>query len=324
MIMTRAPFRISFAGGGSDLRDYYANNLFGAVVSTTIDKYMYIMIHPYFHNKIRIKYSKIEDVDTIDDITHPLVRECLRLVGIERGIEIASIADIPSGTGVGSSSTFTVCLLHALYAYKHKTVTKEKLAKEACKIEVDVLKEPIGKQDQYAASYGGLNFIKFNCNESVLVESIACDPAVIRSLENNLLMFYVSNERKASKILSEQKKNIVRQANVETVMKMVQLAGKMRRSLAAGKINDFGDILHQGWLLKKRLSSRISNPLFDEYYEKALRAGAIGGKILGAGGGGFFLFYCRPKYQNRLRSCLGLRELKFKFNSGGSKIIYAG
>jgi len=324
MIITKTPFRVSFAGGGSDLRDFYLKNGYGSVVSTAIDKYMYIMIHPYFHNMIRIKYSKTEDVNEINEIQHPLVRECLKLLKIEKGIEIASIADVPAGTGLGSSSSFTVCLLHALYTYKGKFITKEKLAKEACKIEIDILKEPIGKQDQYAASYGGLNYIRFNQDETVFIEPILCNSEVKRHLERNLLMFYVGNERKSGQILSEQKENMSQTEKYEIVKKMVKLAEEMKDSLNKGNVKNFGEILHKGWLLKKRLANNISNPVLDEYYEKALKAGATGGKLLGAGGGGFFLFYCEQKYQNDVRKVLQLRELKFKFENEGSKIIYIG
>lgn len=322
MIMVRTPFRVSFAGGGSDLQDFYFKNGYGAVLSTTIDKYMYVMIHPYFHDKIRIKYSKTEDVNEIDKIQHPLVRECLRTVGIQKGIEITSIADVPAGTGVGSSSAFTVCLLHALYAYKGCYITKEQLAREACRIEIDILKEPIGKQDQYAASYGGLNYIKFNQDETVFVEHTVIKPEIKKKLERNLLVFYVGNERKASVILNEQKGNMGKKGKYEIVKKMVELTAKMKKSLNEGDINIFGKILHQGWTFKKELASNISNPMFDRYYAMALKAGALGGKILGAGGGGFFLFYCEQKYHNGLRMALKLRELKFKFDSEGTKILF--
>jgi D-glycero-alpha-D-manno-heptose-7-phosphate kinase len=322
--MVRAPFRVSFAGGGSDLQDFYSKNGYGSVLSATIDKYMYIMIHPYFHDKIRIKYSKLEDVNDIDKIQHPLVRECLRAVGIEKGIEIASIADVPAGTGVGSSSTFTICLLHALYAYKKCNVTKEQLAKEACRIEIDVLDEPIGKQDQYAASYGDFNYIRFNKDETVFMEHKVLKPERKLQLERNLLMFYVAKERRASVILSEQKNNMKKNEKFEIVRKMVELTEKIKKSLNEGDINIFGRILHEGWLLKKELTDSISNPMFDRYYERALKAGALGGKLLGAGGGGFFLFYCEQKYHSDLRRALGLRELEFKFESEGTKILFTG
>lgn len=323
MIVIRTPFRISFAGGGSDLSSFY-KKWYGAVVSTTINKYMYIMIHPYFHDKIRIKYSKVEDVHEVDEIKHPLVRECLRLVGIDKGIEIASIADVPAGTGIGSSSSFTVCLLHGLYTYKRKFVTKEKLASDACKIEIDILKEPIGKQDQYIASYGSLNYMRFNSDEEVFVEPVVCKPEPKKKLERNLLMFYVGNQRQAGKILSQQMKDMSQKEKYEKVKKMLRLAEELKDSLNKGKIDNLGETLHRGWLLKKEMVKTISNPRIDEYYEKALKAGAIGGKLLGAGGGGFFLFYCKPRYQNLVRRALALRELKFGFENEGSKIIHIG
>jgi len=322
MIMVRTPFRISFAGGGSDLADFYLKNGNGAVLSTTIDKYMYIMIHNYFHDKIRIKYSKTEDVNEIDQIQHPLVKGCLKLVGIESGIEIASIADIPAGTGLGSSSTFTVCLLHALHTYRRGYVSKEDLAQQACKIEIDIVKEPIGKQDQYAASYGGLNYIQFNHDETVCIEPIVCGQQIKDQLDKNLMMFYVGHQRKASNILREQKENMSRDKEFETVKRMVDLADRMRDCLSYSNLEGFGRLLNKSWLLKRQVASKISNSEIDDYYDKALKAGAIGGKLLGAGSGGFFLFYCEPQNQQKIRSALGLRELKFKFDNEGSKIVY--
>jgi len=322
MIITKAPFRISFAGGGSDLKSFYERNGYGAVVSTTINKYMYIMLHPYFHDKIRIKYSKLEDVEEIESIKHPIVKACLKLVKIQKGIEIASIADVPAGTGIGSSSAFTVSLLHALYTSKNKFNSKERLAKEACKIEIEILKEPIGKQDQYATSYGGFNYIQFNADGTVFVEPLVFKPEAKRKLQKRLLMFYVGNTRKARTILTKQKKNMKKEEKYVMVQKMVSLAEDMRNYLNRGNLQRFGESLHQGWILKKGLSNNISNPAIDENYNKALKAGAIGGKVLGAGGGGFLLFYCEPKYQNAVRNTLNLRELKFNLDSEGSKIIY--
>jgi len=321
MIIVKTPFRISFVGGGSDIDSFYRRH-YGAVVSTTIDKYMYIMLHPYFHNKIRIKYSRTEDVDSINEIRHPLVRECLRLMKINSGVEIASIADIPARTGLGSSSAFTVGLLYALSVHNFKMRTKECLAKTACKIEIEKVKEPIGKQDQYTVSFGGLNYIRFGRDGKVEVEPIVLRPEIKKRLENNLLMFYVGNERKASKILSEQRKQMNHEKKYSTVCRMVELAEKIREILRQGKLEDFGELLHQGWILKSSLVKNITNPEIDRLYEKAKAAGAKGGKILGAGGGGFFLFYCEPKYQNKLRKALNLRELKFRFDNEGTKIVY--
>ncbi len=321
MIIAKTPFRLSFCGGGSDLRDFYKQD-YGAVLSSSIDKYMHIIIHDYFHDKIRIKYSKVEDVEKVEDIKHPLVRECLKKVEIETGIEIASLADVPAGTGLGSSSSFTVCLLHALYTFKGVPVSKEKLAADACEIEIEVLKEPIGKQDQYAASYGGLNFIRFNKDESVDLEPLIVKKDVQKELKKYLLMFYFGNERQASDILFEQKSGIKDKNKYGSIKELVKLAEDIRSSLLEGQIEKIGGLLNLGWQLKKGLASNISNPKIDDYYRRGLKAGATGGKILGAGGGGFFLFFCPPQYQDDLRKELKLRELKFNLENEGSKIIY--
>lgn len=319
MIIARAPFRVSFAGGGSDVPEFY-RQAHGAVTGTAIDKYMYIMIHPYFHDKIRLKYSKTEDVNSIDEIEHPLIRECLRLVGIERGVEIASIADVPAGTGLGSSSSFTVCLLHALYAYTGTYVTKERLAAEACRIEIDTLKQPVGKQDQYLAAYGGLNHIRFNPDETVFVTPVICAQETLRRLGQNLMMFFVGAERSAAELLTRQRETLP--SKLEHLKKMVRLAEELRDALSASDLARFGKILHEGWVLKKQLAGGIASPLIDEYYDRALRAGAVGGKLLGAGGTGFLLFYCEPRHQDGVRAALKLRELAFRIEYEGSKIIY--
>jgi len=321
VITVRTPFRISFAGGGSDLEAFYRKS-YGAVVSTTINKYMYIIIHPYFHNKIRVKYSKTEDVDSAEQIQHPLLRECLKLMKVDKGVEIASVADVPAGSGLGSSSAFTVGLLQALSVFKCKSRTKDWLARTACRIEIDKLKEPIGKQDQYAVSFGGLNYIRFNADGSVFVEPIILRPGAKKALEKNLLMFYFGNERKAATILSKQRKDMARPSGYETVRKMVQLAERTRKVLARGELGEFGRLLHEGWMLKKSLGNNITNQQLDSYYRKALDAGATGGKLLGAGSGGFLLFYCEPQYHGKLRKALKLRELDLKFDNEGVKTVY--
>ena len=323
MIIARAPFRVSFAGGGSDLEEFYSQRpQGGAVLSTSINKYMYVAIHNYFYDKIRIKYSVTEDVDSVDEIKHPIVKACLKLMSVEHGVEITSIADVPAGTGVGSSSTFTVCLLHALHTYKRECVSKEVLADEASTVEIEILKEPIGKQDQYAASYGGLNNIIFRPEGSVLVEPVICRKEIKDELERSLLMFYVGNNRKASGILSEQRANMARQEKFAMVEQMVEIATQMRKCLADGDLLGFGKSLHKSWLLKKQVASGITSPAIDQYYEKALDAGALGGKLLGAGGGGFLLFFCRPENQDKLRKSLAMRELRFSFENEGSRIVY--
>ena len=320
MIITRTPFRVSFAGGGSDLREFYSKNGFGAVVSAAIDKYMYIVIHPYFHNKIRVKYSKTEDVENIDEIQHPIVRECLIKVRIERGIEIASFADIPAGTGLGSSSAFTVGLLNALYAYKGIVVSKGRLAQEACEIEIDILKEPIGKQDQYASAYGNINYIRFNKDETVDVSPVLLTETVKKKLENNLCLYYVGSERKAGDILNEQKRNLLNNKKFENLKKMVMLADKLKDTLHEDKINSVGNILHKGWLYKKEMAKGISNDNIDGLYDSAIKGGAKGGKLLGAGGTGFLLLYSED--HNTLKKHLRCRVLPFCIDREGTKIIF--
>jgi D-glycero-alpha-D-manno-heptose-7-phosphate kinase len=324
MIGTRTPFRMSFVGGGSDLKEFYSRSP-GSVVSVTINKYMYIFIHQFFDNRIQIKYSKTELVERIEEIKHPIVREALRNFGLN-GVDINSIADIPASTGLGSSSSFTVGLLHALYAYCYKYVSVEKLAKKACELEIDILKEPIGKQDQYAAAYGGLNFIRFYPNGEVGIEPIIMKPSAYNKLQQNLLLFYTGTTRSTAEILKDQKQNITDdKKKFKELSKMADLAEDMLTCLVESDIEQFGDILDQNWQLKKRLSEKISGSKIDEIYEKAKNNGALGGKLLGAGGGGFLLFYCELEHQEKLRGALSqLKEIKFNFESSGSKIIYCG
>jgi D-glycero-alpha-D-manno-heptose-7-phosphate kinase len=323
MIISRTPFRISFVGGGSDMDTFYTRHQ-GAVLSTSIDKYMYISSHRYFHkDQIQVKYSQTETVNNLNDLKHPLLRETLRKTGIHGGIEISSIADIPAGTGMGSSSSFTVGLLHNLYAINRKYVTHEDLAKEACEIEIDILKEPIGKQDQYAAAFGGLNVIYFNKDGSVRIEPLYIDNLVYKALEENLLMFYIGNQRKASNILSEQKKNASQEDKFKILKKMVGLVTELRDVLYSESIVDFGKIMHENWILKQQLATKISNDEISEIYDAGIANGASGGKLLGAGGGGFMLFYCEKANQEKLVSALKkYNTFDFHFERDGSKIIY--
>jgi D-glycero-alpha-D-manno-heptose-7-phosphate kinase len=318
MIITRTPFRVSFAGGGSDLREFYLQNGYGAVVSAAIQKYMYIIIHPYFHDKIRVKYSRTEDVYSINEIQHPIVRECLRKVEIEKGLEIASFADVPAGTGLGSSSAFTVGLLNALYAYKGKVVSKEQLAYEACEIEINKLGEPIGKQDQYAVSFGNINYIKFNSDESVFVSPIVLSEIAKNNLEKRLCLYHVEGERKASQILLEQKNNI--QDKFKNIKNLVNLTNDLKDLLQSEKFDSIGNILHQGWLYKRELASNISNSSIDSLYDKALKYGADGGKLLGAGGNGFLLL--SSNNHENLKQYLSLKVLPFCIDREGTKIIF--
>jgi D-glycero-alpha-D-manno-heptose-7-phosphate kinase len=324
MIGTRTPFRISFVGGGSDLREFYSRTQ-GSVISTSIDKYMYIFIHQYFEKKIQVKYSRTELVNHADEIKHPIVREAIKRFGLN-SVDINSIADVPSGTGLGSSSSYTVGLLHALYAFVNQYVSSEKLAQEACQLEIDILKEPIGRQDQYAAAYGGLSLITFYPNETVDVEPILLPQNTYNELEGNLLMVFTGRTRNASDILVDQKKNIVcNKEKFNTLVKMTELVKEMKKSLIESRLEDIGHILNEGWHLKKSISDKISGNVIDELYKTAMKNGALGGKLLGAGGGGFLLLYCEKEHQDKLRQALGnLRELDFRFESAGSKIIYVG
>jgi D-glycero-alpha-D-manno-heptose-7-phosphate kinase len=322
MIISRTPFRISFAGGGSDLPSFYTQEQ-GAVLSTSIDKYLYLAIHEFFDPaKIQLKYSKTELINDFSDIEHPIFRECLSMFNI-KGVDINSIADIPAGTGLGSSSSFTVGLINVLNAYNHQHVSQEYLASTACDVEINRLKEPIGKQDQYAAAYGGLNFIRFNYDGSVDVEPIIMKPEKKQQLENNLIMIYTGDTRSASKILQNQNYAMVQQDKRRIQTEMVKQAFELKEALQDNQIDDFGHILHKGWMLKKTLTADISNSFVDILYQKGLAAGALGGKLLGAGGGGFILFYCPEESQDKFRNIMSdYFELKFRFDNSGSKIIY--
>jgi len=324
MIISKTPFRISFAGGGSDLPAFYQKGV-GAVLSTSIDKYIYIAAHPFFDpSKIQLKYSKTELVSAISDINHPIFKSVLDMFKLN-GVDINSIADVPSGTGLGSSSSFTVGLLNALFAYQNKMVSQEELAALASHIEIDLLKSPIGKQDQYAAACGGLNLITFYPDETVNVEKIIMQPAKKKELEENLIMIYTGDVRSANSILIEQKRAIEESEKYSCQEKMVDLAFDLKKVLEQNKIDDFGTILHQGWLLKKSMTQSISNTMVDDIYAKGLKAGALGGKLLGAGGGGFVLFYCPKDKQGNFRNEMSnFREFKFGFDNFGSKIIYIG
>ena len=324
MIISRTPFRVSFAGGGSDLPSFYRKST-GAVLSTSINKYMYITIHPWFEKgKTVLKYSKTEVVDAIEDIRHPIFREVLNMYHVH-GVDLSSIADIPSGTGLGSSSSFTVGLLNAVRAYLGKASSGEKLGELACDVEINKVGSPIGKQDQYAAACGGLNFITFYGDETVNVEKIIMQPEKKQELEDSLIMIYIGGEHSANEILKSQSAVISDAKKFDAQKHMVQLAYNLRESLENNNLDDFGRILHEGWVLKKSLTSGISNGIVDEVYKKGIEAGALGGKLLGAGGAGFVLFYCPKDKQNEFRERMGnVSELSFGFDNYGSKIIYVG
>ena len=324
MIITQTPFRISFVGGGTDLPEFYQVES-GAVVSTAINKYMYVIVNQRFTDAIRVSYyAKTEIVDRVGEIKHPIVREALKLVGISKGIEIASVADVHAGAGLGSSGSFTVGLLNALYAYQGILKSAEELAREACHIEINILGEPIGKQDQYIAAYGGFRYIQFNPDETVFTEPIIWSPKNKEELVQNLLLLYTGDVREASSILREQRANTQQDDKMDCLKKLRDMALELKEQLNDdASVNIFGEILHQGWLLKKQLASSISNDKIDECYEKALSAGALGGKVLGAGGGGFMLLYCPKQKQSQVKKVLNyLPDLEFSFELEGSKIIY--
>lgn len=321
MVISKTPYRISFCGGGSDLPSYYKNFDFGAVISTSINKYMYVTVGKRFDNSIRLSYSKTEIADNFEDIQHELIREAMRVTGVTQALEIHTIGDIPGGTGLGSSSVLTVGVLNALYAYKGEYVSAQKLAEQACKIEIDILKEPIGKQDQYAAAYGGLRYIQFNSDDKVFSDPVICDTSTKSRLEDNLIMFYLQQTRSASAILEKQNEKSAEKADSITEMK--KLAMKLTDALRKNQLNSFGQLMHTNWELKKQLADGISNPEIDEIYKKGRNAGAIGGKVLGAGGGGFFLFYVEKEKRENLKNTLKhLREIPFAIEPEGSKIIY--
>ncbi len=323
MIISRTPLRVSFAGGGTDLKEYYKKE-YGAVLSTALNKYVYITINSKFEGDIRVKYSKTENVESAEKLEHPIFREAMKFTGITRGVEVTSMADIPTrGSGLGSSSTFTVGVLNALYNYKGANVSSEKLAKDACKIEIDILKEPIGKQDQYIAAYGGFNYIKFMPDEAVVVEPIKLGKNTKDELEKNTGLFYTGIERNASSILSTQKKVTSENEKFKVLTEMRDVAEEMKNVLQKGGTNEFGELLHRGWELKKQLVGGITNSVIDNIYEKARKAGATGGKVCGAGGGGFVLIYAPDGKLAKVREALkNQKELPFRLEPEGSKIVF--
>lgn len=321
MIITQTPLRISFAGGGTDFADFYSRED-GSVVSTAIDKYVYVIVKERFDHKIYLKWSLNEIVDRIDDVKHELVREAMRKVGVLRGVEITTLADIPSeGSGLGSSSSLTVGLLNALYAYQGDSRPAEQLAEEAVQIEVDVLGKPIGKQDQYIAAHGNLRRFLFQEDGSVEIEKVAISDRQRRRLSNNLMLFYTDRVRRSEDILRKQKASIL--DRMATLRKMKAQVSEARRHLEGGSVDEMGPLLDRAWALKKSLVSGISDREIDRIYRDAREAGASGGKISGAGGGGFLLLYCLPDAQDAVRKALrGYREMPFSLERDGSKVIF--
>jgi D-glycero-alpha-D-manno-heptose-7-phosphate kinase len=322
VIISRTPLRVSFVGGGTDLGDFYEEHG-GAVVSSTIDKWVRVVVAPRFEGDVRVSYSRTEIVPTASAVEHELVREALRLTGLPRGVDVITLADVPSqGTGLGSSSAVTVGLLNALYAYQGVFRSAGELAQEACEIEIEVLGKPIGRQDQYAAAYGGFNFIEFMPRGGgVRVEPIICPPHTIETLHRSLMLFYTGRQRAASDVLTIQREAIQTGTATAALEAMRDLAHEMRGSLGEGDVDAVGDLLNRNWLLKRGLADGVSDATVDAWYARAREAGATGGKLLGAGAGGFLLIMAKPELQPGVRLALDdLREVPFHFAARGSQI----
>ncbi|MGD0615507.1 MAG: GHMP kinase [Verrucomicrobiota bacterium] len=315
---------MSFVGGGSDLPVFY-RRFGGAVVSTAINQFVYVTINKKFDDKIRVSYSRTEEARSVERIRHPLVREAMKLLRIPGGVEITSIADIPAkGTGLGSSSSFTVGLLHVLHAHAEQYASAEQLAREACVTEIERCGEPVGKQDQYAAAFGGLNFIQFNPDDSVTVEPIICERETIRQIQAHTLVFYTGITRNASALLKQQQSAVGAEKKKQQVLrKMVGLAHQLRNNLQQNRITALGEIIDENWRLKKSLTAGIAPDVIDAWYARARKAGAAGGKLLGAGAGGFLMFYAPPDRHDAIAGALGeLRRMDFRFEPQGSRIIF--
>jgi D-glycero-alpha-D-manno-heptose-7-phosphate kinase len=323
LIFARSPLRISLGGGGTDLPSYYRDHG-GYLIAAAIDKYVYVTVMQPFSPGIYLKYSELEQVERVDQIRHPIIREALQLMNPDTAqIEITTLADIPSGTGLGSSGSFTTALLRALYAHQRRLVHTQELAEMACFIEIDRLGEPIGKQDQYIAAYGGITSFNFNPDDTVTVEPVSISAETLHDLEDNLLLFFTGLSRNASSILEDQNKR-TQESDMDMLNNLhvvKELGLRSRRALEDGDATLFGEIMHEHWEHKKQRSSGMSNPQIDEWYEFAVNNGAVGGKLVGAGGGGFLMFYARDR--DRLKQKMmkaGLEEVRFRFDFEGAAI----
>ncbi len=321
MIISQTPYRVSFAGGGTDLPAFYREE-FGAVLSVAIDKHMYVTVSPRFDPSTRVAYTRTEIVDDVADLQHELVREALRMTGLGRHLEITTVGDVPAGTGLGSSSSLTVGTLLALHAYKGQIVSGKNVAEQACRIEIEKLGKPIGKQDQYAAAFGGVNYIRFNPDGSVDVEPVPATPETIQELSKQVLLFYTEQQRDANDILKRQSEGTKDRMPILRAMR--DLAQEMRLALGGGGgLDEFARLLHEGWELKRSLGLGISVTTVDAWYEQARKLGAKGGKLLGAGGGGFLLLLAPPERHNMIREALGNpRELTFGIDRRGGRVIF--
>jgi D-glycero-alpha-D-manno-heptose-7-phosphate kinase len=324
MIVSRAPVRFSLGGGGTDLPSY-AREHGGFVVAAAVNKYTFVCVAKRFQDTIRLAYSETEIVASVDQIKHRIFKAALQVTGLTSGLELHSLADVPGNTGLGSSSSFTVALLNGLHAYKREFLPAAQLAHEAAHIEIDLLKEPIGKQDHYISTFGGVSAMTFHRDGTVDVERLPLRDEVIDDLESNLMIYYSGVERAASTVLAEQAKTITsnKDAAVDRMHRIKALGHDTRRILLSGDIDCYGEMLHEHWMTKRKLASNMSDPTIDEHYEVARKAGAIGGKLMGAGGGGFFMFYVRPHERRRVHDALnarGLKRMRFHFDGSGAQI----
>ncbi len=323
MIIVRSPLRVSLGGGGTDLPSYYRKHG-GFVLAAAIDKYVYITVHTTFVRDIIVKYSKLERVERVEQLNHPILREALSLMELGESLEITSMADIPAGTGLGSSGSFTTALLKALHTYRRHPILAQELAEQACDIEIERLGEPVGKQDQYIAAFGGLMSFEFAPDDTVVAAPLRIDAETLYNLEDNLLLFFTGYSRSAGSILREQdaKSREHDPAMVENLHDVKTLGVRSRELLEKGDLVQFGELMNEHWQHKKRRAGTMSNGDIDRWYELALRNGAVGGKLVGAGGGGFLMFYASDK--TRLRHVLraeGLQEVRFRFDFEGAKVI---
>ena len=325
MILSRAPTRITLGGGGTDLQSYYSK-YGGFLIGGAINKYCTILASPRFYTDIRLSYSKTELKKNVKDIEHRIFRAALQMTDINESIELHSTSDVPAGCGLGTSSSFTVALLNGLHAYQKKFVTQQQLAEEACHVEIDVLGEPIGKQDQYMAAFGGLTCLTFEKNGTVMVEPLHVAAQIHDQLENNLILFFTGIERSASEILNEQdtKSKNEDPAMVENLHQIKEIGLETRKYLENGQVDMLGELFNTHWETKKKRSKNISNPMIDECYELAIKNGALGGKLIGAGGGGFLMFYCKNGEKHKVVEAIekmGLKWERFHFDFDGAKIL---
>jgi D-glycero-alpha-D-manno-heptose-7-phosphate kinase len=323
MIITRSPLRISLGGGGTDLPSYYKKHS-GFLIAAAIDRYVYITTHQTFGPEVIVKYSQLERVKRSGDVRHPIIREALRIVGIDSHIEITSMADIPAGTGLGSSGSFTTALLKALHSHKKNIVHPRELAEQACEIEIDILKEPIGKQDQYIAAYGGLTCFQFLPNGHVEAQPLKVDSETLYNLEDNLLLFFTGYSRAAGTILKEQdeKSRTSDKDMIDNLHFVKDLGYQSQEALEVGNLHRFGELMNVHWERKKERSGGMSNADIDTWYKLAMENGALGGKLIGAGGGGFLMFYAadKTKLRHAMRAT-GLTEVRFRFDFEGTKVV---